>query len=625
MKALFIFLILSLSLMAHKDVRLQLGWKHQFQFAGYYMAKEKGFYKKAGIDVTILENSGSIIPSQSVSEGNVEYAVGRSSILIKQSLGERFTALGAIFQYSPMMLLVTDVDQIKTLEDLSGKRIMITNDAESSVDILAMLFSKNLDKDDVIFQQHSFNLQDLIDGKTDAMASYITNEPIRLKARGIPYRIFHPREYGFEFYSDILFASEAFVEQYPEATADFYKATIKGWKYAFDHIEETARVIHKKYNSQHRSLEMLIEEGRALKPLAYAYGKEKLGYIDRYRIQNSIEAYKVMGLIQKEPDMDHFIYEGNHPKMIDINLTRLEIAYLLGAALLSIILLFVIVLFFSIRKKWLITKTSLLEVIDEQTEKLETQNRLLLTQSRLAAVGETLSNIAHQWRQPLAGITATTMMVRVSMQLDKPISHDELDEKLTSIEADCQYLSDTISDFMTYFSSNEYHSEPFDVKEALEKVESLTSDMCRYNRITFKSNLESVTLINNKNLLVQALINVINNAKDAFEHNEIDPDKRLLLMQMQQTNGHIIIVLKDSAGGIQEEILDKVFEPYFTTKHQSKGTGLGLFMTYEIITQQFLGSIRVDNVTYTYEDESYKGAAFTITLPIAPESDVKSV
>ncbi len=616
MKIILYLLLLSSLLWAQKSVKLQLSWKHQFQFAGYYVAKEKGFYKEAGIDLDIMEYSGDINPYDSIQQGRTDFAVGRSSLLMKVAQGERLVALGAIFQYSPMMLLVTKTEQIKNLADLKKRKIMITYDAESSADILAMIFSQGLNRKDVTIQKHSFKLQDLVEGTTDAMASYISNEPLRLKDQGINYRIFHPKDYGFEFYNDILFGSENFVTNHPKLTKAFYEASIRGWKYAFEHIEETALLIHEKYNSQKRSIKALINEGKVLKPLAYYNGEEKLGHLDKKQLEKIVDTYKVMGLITKTPDLERFIFEGNHPKVINLHLTKQEIIYLSFAMVIFVIVLFVTLLFFSIRRRWLITKDSLLHIIKEQTEKLHTQNRMILTQSRLAAIGEMLSNIAHQWRQPLTSITATTATVRLPLQLGKPVSNDFLEAKLKSIETNCLYLSETISDFTNYFRSEDHEIEPFDVQDAVKQVEDLTREMCQFNEISLVTQLQSTILTNNKKLLVQAFINLVNNAKDAFEDHQVDPHQRFLFITMERSDNDVTIIFKDSAGGIDDSILISVFEPYSTTKHASQGTGLGLYMSYEIVTKQFLGSIRVDNLSYKYEGKPLRGAAFIITLPL---------
>ena len=136
-----------------------------------------------------------------------DFAVGRSSLLIDKSDGKDIVALGAIFQESPLMLMTREDSGINSIKDLKHKRIMLTDDAQGAASIMAMLFSHGVTINDVQTIPHSFNLDDLINNNVDAMACYTSNEPIRMSEQGERYKIFHPKDYGFHFYSDILFTS----------------------------------------------------------------------------------------------------------------------------------------------------------------------------------------------------------------------------------------------------------------------------------------------------------------------------------------------------------------------------------------------------------------------------------
>jgi ABC-type nitrate/sulfonate/bicarbonate transport system substrate-binding protein len=286
-KTLLILLSIPLFLIASngKKVTLQLNWLNQFQFAGYYMAKEKGFYNEVGLDVNIKEFSANTNLAEVIKTKKADFAVGRSSLLIDKINGEDVVALGAIFQESPLVLLVRKDSNINSVKDLKNKNIMITSDASSSASILAMLIANGLRENDFIAQKHSFDLNDLINGTTDAMASYLSNEPILLKDKNIEYKVFDPKDYGFNFYSDILFTSSKFIKENPKLTKDFYDATIKGWMYAFENIGETAEIIFKKYNTQNKSLIHLVKEGEVLKKLAYMDDKY-IGHLDEKKLRS---------------------------------------------------------------------------------------------------------------------------------------------------------------------------------------------------------------------------------------------------------------------------------------------------------------------------------------------------
>ena len=258
-----------LSVKAEDTLRLQLLWKHQFQFAGYYMAVHKGFYAEEGIKVELTEFGDGTDPYNAVTSGDADFGVGRSALLINNAKASGLVALFAAFQQSPLMLLTTESSGIEKPADLLNKRIMITDDAKEVGELLAMLLQSYITREDFKQQQHSYNIQDLIDGNTDAMASYISNEPYVMTKAGVGFNIIHPKDSGFDMYSDILFTTKDFALRYPELTERFYRASIRGWHYAFNNIPQTAEVIYDHYNSQNKSLEALIFEGEALKPLAY--------------------------------------------------------------------------------------------------------------------------------------------------------------------------------------------------------------------------------------------------------------------------------------------------------------------------------------------------------------------
>ncbi len=301
-----IILLVSSSLFGAKEkISLQLEWLHQFQFAGYYIAKERGYYDAAGLDVTIKEMTPHTNVLKEVVTKKSEYGIGRSSLLIKRAEGSPIILLGAIFQRSPSVLISTN-PKIKNIQDLNNKKIMITNDVAIGATIKAMLLSKGLLYKNINFQQHTFKLKDLIAGKTDAMACYLSNEPFFLERADIPYTIFNPRDYGFDFYEDILFTSEEELTTHPQRVEAFYRASIKGWKWAFEHIEETAKIIHDKYNSQHKPLKSLIYEGNVLKELALDKNGN-IGNISMKQIDKIINWYRVTGLFKENFDFAPYI------------------------------------------------------------------------------------------------------------------------------------------------------------------------------------------------------------------------------------------------------------------------------------------------------------------------------
>ena len=370
---LILLLISSIYSQTNKKVTLQLNWLHQFQFAGYYVAKEKGYYNDVNLDVEIKEFNSKMLITDIIEQGYADFAVGRSSIIIDKANGKDIVAMFATYQHSPLMLLTRDDTDIQTLQDLKNRKIMMTSDATDSAAITAMLISQKLPLDRIEIIPHSFDLNDLITKKVDAMASYISNEPLRLEDKNIGYKIFHPKDFGFDFYSDILFTSSKFIKNNPKVTKDFYDATEKGWKYAFDNIGKTALLIYEKYNTQNKTLVELVSEGEALKKLIYHEGSNSIGCLDKRKLQKLIDIYKVTGLIQKDIDLDAFVYSYNKHNAFSLNLTHNELWNYILLAVIVVILVVVSTLYFIITRKWLITKEQLQYEIKVKTKRLNEQ------------------------------------------------------------------------------------------------------------------------------------------------------------------------------------------------------------------------------------------------------------
>lgn len=303
---------------AVEKVSVQLQWADQFQFAGYYIAKEKGYYRDAGLDVTIQKFDPKKLAVDEVMAGRSTYGIGRSSLLVDRMSGKNIVALAAIFQSSPFILLSKKSADIKTPRDLIGKRIMMTQDFQDTISVRAMLNSQGLSVNDLKTIEHSYNPMDIANGKTDVMACYISNEPYVLREKGVETNAISPEAYGFDFYSDILFTSENELREHPTRVRAFVDATLKGWEYAFDHIPETSQLIRTHYNGQNKSLESLIYEGEVLKSLAYR-GDQPLGAITVDKFRRISDIYRVMGVPQDEKRLVGLIYDETNRQTVALS------------------------------------------------------------------------------------------------------------------------------------------------------------------------------------------------------------------------------------------------------------------------------------------------------------------
>lgn len=212
-------------------VRVQLKWYHSFQFAGYYAAELQGHYREAGLNVTLLEGAPDKEPIAAVLGGKAEFGVQGPALLLARLNGKPVVAVAAIFQHSPYVLLTRADSGIVTPSQLAGKRMMIS-EGHSEFEIDAMLLREGVPLSSIQISPYSWRLQDLIDGKTDAIPAYITDEPFRLEQRGIKVNVISAVNYGIDFYGDTLFTSEEFAGENPDLVRRFRQASLRGWEYA---------------------------------------------------------------------------------------------------------------------------------------------------------------------------------------------------------------------------------------------------------------------------------------------------------------------------------------------------------------------------------------------------------
>ena len=842
-----------------KPITIQLSWFDQFQFAGYYMAKEKGFYKDVGLDVTIKPFKFGIDIPKEVSLGTYDFAVGRETLLLESKKEEKIAVLYALFQATPLILLSTKESKIDKIEDFIGKKIMTTIDDESEVSLKSMISSHNIKIDQLNFIKHSHNIEDLINKKTDVISAYVSKAPFNLQKKGIKYNIFDPKKYGFDMYSDFLYTSRKLIDNDITTVESFRNASLKGWEYAYSHIPESADVIINKYNTLNLSKEALIFEGKELKKLSY-FKSSKLGEIKKEKIQRIYDLYNVMGLITPDNSIENFVYydkkignlsftekekkyllnkksikacivsdmmpysdfvngkltgivydyinliedkidipifilktksfsqsleniknnkcdfipalsktqerekivnftqsytqvpyvlvtKKNVPFISDIkNINNKKIAVvndfsifnivknkykninlvkvsnlekglqkvkdgevfayigtnatiwyklqnelidglkisakldelsdiriavnkndiqlgeilnkfvshvdkntkevilnkwlipqynkefdfaLLGKILTVILLLLLGILY----RQRLLNKMnrSLILKVEEKTKELMAINneledrirkavdenikkdRILSQQSKMAAIGEMMENVAHQWRQPLSLITTGSSGLKIKKELNM-LEDEFLLETLDSIIKSATDLSKTIDDFRDFFEPTNA-KENFSLIECCQNTLDLLDNKIKDSQIRIINNIEDITITAFKKELIQVIISILNNSKDIFVENN-ERIRLIFIDASRDSNNNIIIRIKDNAGGVSEKILEKIYEPYFTTKHKSKGAGIALYRCEEIISKHMNGKIESINRKYYYEGIEYKGLETIITLPL---------
>lgn len=289
---------------ALNDVTIKLHWQHQFQFAGIYAAKEKGFYEQAGLNVHI--DTGFTHPYDEVLSGEVEFGLSGTGIVVEYLKGRPLVALGATFQNSPYIWLVKDDSGIYSADDFIGKTLT----RQSYADDLASIFLKqNIDSSQIHFvSPKDSDIDDLIAGRVDGLTAYISNEPFWMMQRKVPYRTIAPKDYGINFYSDILFTSQAYLDEHPDIVKAFRDATYRGWRYAAENQEELIDLILANYNTQNKTREHLQFEAEQLLQLSL-YPTVEFGHMTQSRWEQIAQIYQQLGLYDHIHNLDDFLYK----------------------------------------------------------------------------------------------------------------------------------------------------------------------------------------------------------------------------------------------------------------------------------------------------------------------------
>ena len=246
-----------------KNVTLLLKWTHQFQFAGYYIAQEKGFYEEAGLSVNIVPAIKSDPDTfNKVLGGQAHFGVGHSGILQQRIDGKPLVAMASILQFSPYCWMVKQSSDIFHPHDFQNKRVSSISTKESA-ELLVMLEQSGIDTK-LLPVYHGIDAEEeWLNGELDAIQVYVTNEPFQMLQKGIEHRLICPQKYGINVYSDILYTTEGVLAENPQMVEKFYKASLKGWRYAMMHLEESIAVTAEKY-ATHKSINELTNEAEVL-------------------------------------------------------------------------------------------------------------------------------------------------------------------------------------------------------------------------------------------------------------------------------------------------------------------------------------------------------------------------
>ncbi len=258
---------------------------------------------------------------------------------------------------------------------------------------------------------------------------------------------------------------------------------------------------------------------------------------------------------------------------------------------------------------------SLEKRIKHEVENSRKKDQIMFSQARLASLGEMLQNIAHQWRQPLGALTMIIQSFQ-SKFLSGKLTEEFVDSRVEDAGVLAKNMSDTLEDFRTFFDPNKSH-KTFSIKKVINKSIDLTKYQLEKDGVEVSFTMqEDIKIYGFENELTHVILNLINNSKDALNENNIE--KKQIRIIVKTTTNSVIINVIDNAGGIKSDIMSKIFDPYFTTKHKSIGTGIGLYMSKQMVEKHMNGKIDCKNIKHKMGMEKnalYNCAMFTIEIP----------
>ena len=308
-----------------KDI-LRLEWKHQFEFAGFYAALEKGYYKDIGIDLEIKEFEEGINISEEVLSGKATFGISSSALILERLKNKPVVLIGSYFKQNALALVTKP--EIKTPSDLKNKKILAVDWEMGHTSLGVMLKDYGINENDYTLVKHDFKVDKFLNGEVDAMSIFTTSQPFELDKLGIKYNILNPANFGIYSYDVELFTSEFVINKDLEKVKDFVNATNKGWAYAFENKEEIIDLIYDKYTKR-KTKEALLYEANKTEEI-FKTNVFKIGAIVPELIKLNADMYANLNLVDKNFNINTILknYYITQDKLPIINFTEEEKAFL---------------------------------------------------------------------------------------------------------------------------------------------------------------------------------------------------------------------------------------------------------------------------------------------------------
>jgi len=585
------------------DVILQLKWKHQFQFAGYYAAEKMGYYRDAGLNVTILEAEPGHDPAEAVLSGKADFGVGTTDILLLKERGEDVVLLASIFQHSPAAFLSIQSSDIENIHNLADHPIMIE---ELSTELLAYLHTEGVDINRLNRVEHDFTEDKILAGDIGSMSIYTTDEVFLFEQKNIEYRLFRPLSGGLDFYGDNLFTVQNQIDKTPERVEKFLKASLAGWQYAMTHKQELVDHIIKTYGNR-KSREHLLFEAHEMEKLLMPE-VVPIGFSSADRWVKIEDYYANLGFLSRERDMSNFIYDAN-PISRQLGALQKQTQYLLWGILAACLIagLFVV---FTLRLR--------AEVEGRKSAELEMKKARDAAEIANQAKTVFLATIGHEIRTPLTGLLGTSHL------LNETKTSKEQQQLIERIDRSGHNLLQLLNDVLD-FSKNESEQlqldlVTFSIVDLLDDICDLIEDKANEKNLDLKRCFKDVSgeFVGDPLRLRQIVTNLIDNAIKFTDKGSVTIEAYYLERDGQNDIAPLCFSVSDTGIGIKPEKINSIFDAFTqedsgTTRHYG-GSGLGLSICKQLV-EKMHGEMLV---------ESIKGEgsifSFVVTLPPAAQA-----
>ncbi|MFA6961065.1 MAG: ABC transporter substrate-binding protein [Opitutaceae bacterium] len=555
-------------------VRLQLKWHHQFQFAGYYAAIAQGYYREAGLEVEPIEAAPGVDAARAVLDGQAEFGVGTSDLILLRGKGEPVVVLAVIFQHSPLVLIARHDAGVRDLHDLHDKPVMIE---PGSAELFAYFRNEGVDPAKLHVVHHTFDVNDLIEGRVAGMSGYQTDEPFTLKQAGIDYLTFTPRAGGIDFYGDNLFTTEDQIRENPQRVKAFRAASLRGWDYALAHSQEMIDLILKEYHP-HKNRAHLEFEAEQINQLMHP-GLIETGHMNPGRWQHMIDTYSEFGMLAESVSLGGLLYDAQD---------KPDLRWLYGVlAVLGVLTLGAL--------GWLFPLMRLNRQLSQAKDISERAN---------AAKSRYLAFMSHEIRTLLAGITGVVHLLKLE---SLTVTQQELIDLIESASESLLKLINGLLD-QSQLESGRMKVEilPVPTRDFIEDICELFRAPAQVKGLWLKHTIDDdvpAVMLTDALRLRQILSNLLSNAVKFTAAGGME-------VRVSATADRVRFRVSDTGIGMSDTQRIKLFELYAqgdeTIVRRFGGTGLGLAISRDLA--RLLGG------DLTVESVPGKGSVFTVEI-----------